>query len=202
MPAAVADGTGVKTFGAKAANLGELIAAGLPVPGGFAVTAVAYLDSLEEAGLRDPIAELAASTHHMDDQERRGASAEARALVHQAGMPEDLAAEVRSAYDELGGGPVAVRSSATGEDAADSSFAGTGWALDDVEIYTCAASGSTTSSVPSSSTSSSPTTSPAPSTAPPTTVPVSPAGFDPVAPARVFDTRPGCPPPEANRSPR
>lgn len=73
----------------------------------------------------------------------------------------------------------------------DSSFAGTGWALDDVEIYTCAASGSTTSSVPSSSTSSSPTTSPAPSTAPPTTVPVSPAGFDPVAPARVFDTRPG-----------
>ena len=67
--------TDADLVGGKAANLGELIAAGLPVPGGFAVTAVAYLDSLEQAGLRDPIAELAASTHHMDDQERRGASA-------------------------------------------------------------------------------------------------------------------------------
>ncbi len=125
--------TDADLVGGKAANLGELIAAGLPVPGGFAVTAVAYLDSLEQAGLRDPIAELAASTHHMDDQERRGASAEARALVHQAGMPEDLAAEVRSAYDELGSGPVAVRSSATGEDAADSSFAGMNESYTNVE---------------------------------------------------------------------
>ncbi len=119
--------------GGKAANLGEMIAAGLPVPGGFAVTAAAYLDALEQAGLRDRIARLAESTHRMDDRDRRDAAATARSLVAEAGMPDYLVAEVRAAYEAMGAGPVAVRSSATGEDAADSSFAGMNESYTNVE---------------------------------------------------------------------
>lgn len=48
-----------------------------------------------------------------------------RDLVHKAGMPPDLRAEVVEAHRRLGPGVrVAVRSSATAEDAADTSFAG------------------------------------------------------------------------------
>ena len=38
--------------GGKGANLGELLAAGVPVPGGFVVTADAYLAALDQAGMR------------------------------------------------------------------------------------------------------------------------------------------------------
>ena len=48
-------------------------------------------------------------------------------------LPEDLAAEVLAAYDELGGGPVAVRSSATAEDLPGAAFAGQQETFLDVE---------------------------------------------------------------------
>ena len=70
--------------GGKAAQLGALIHAGLPVPEGFCVTTAAY---------------------------RRG-------------MDAALRAAIAAAYAALGGGPVAVRSSATAEDLPDASFAG------------------------------------------------------------------------------
>jgi pyruvate,water dikinase len=66
-------------FGGKSASLGELIAAGLPVPPGFAVSAAATEAALDE---------------------------------------------VASAYRALGEPPVAVRSSAIGEDSAETTFAG------------------------------------------------------------------------------
>src|SRR5215208_883600 len=66
-------------FGGKSASLGELIAAGIPVPPGFALSSAAGEADLEEAVTR---------------------------------------------YRELGEPPVAVRSSALGEDSAEASFAG------------------------------------------------------------------------------
>ncbi len=39
----------VDLVGGKGANLGELIGAGFPVPGGFVVTAQAYLDAVDAA---------------------------------------------------------------------------------------------------------------------------------------------------------
>ena len=53
-----------------------------------------------------------------------GAAAEIKALITAAEMPPEVASGIAKAYRELGGGPVAVRSSATAEDLAEASFAG------------------------------------------------------------------------------
>ena len=66
-------------FGGKSASLGELIAAGMPVPPGFAISSGAGEGDLDEVAER---------------------------------------------YEAIGAPPVAVRSSAIGEDSADASFAG------------------------------------------------------------------------------
>ena len=75
--------------GGKAANLGELMRVGLPVPAGFVITVDAYLHAMEDGGVRDELrALLAAAGREMDDPVGSGASAERlRALVHKAGMP-------------------------------------------------------------------------------------------------------------------
>ena len=113
--------------GGKAANLGELLRIGLPVPAGFVVTVEAYLHAMEDGGVRDELrALLAGVAAEVDDPVAFGASAERmRALVRKAGMPARLRDEVLDAYHRLGDGvAVAVRSSAHGEDTLDASFAG------------------------------------------------------------------------------
>jgi pyruvate,water dikinase len=114
--------------GGKGANLGEVMAAGFPVPPGFVVTAAAYLGAMEKAGVRGELAATSAAS--VDTAGLAGAAERMRGLVRRAGLPDDLDAAVRSAYGELGRRlgqyepAVAVRSSATAEDAADTSFAG------------------------------------------------------------------------------
>ena len=97
--------------GGKAANLGELIGAGLPVPGGFCVTVDAYRAVVTP--LADEVAELLAQGRHDD----------IRHLIGTARLPEGLAARVTAEVERIGG-PVAVRSSATAEDLPEASFAG------------------------------------------------------------------------------
>src|SRR5690349_21596840 len=93
--------------GGKAANLGALIGAGFPVPPGFCVTTAAY------QRVADP--ELLATL----EPDR------ARDTLLATQIPDDLAAEIREAYEHLGANvPVAVRSSATAEDLPFASFAG------------------------------------------------------------------------------
>src|SRR5690606_36211585 len=48
----------VSSVGGKGANLGEMTGAGLPVPPGFVVTASAFLQFLESAGIRERLREL------------------------------------------------------------------------------------------------------------------------------------------------
>ena len=122
----VVDGASLDLVGGKAANLGVLIAAGLPVPTGFAVTTDAYRLTVEGTGLGQLYAELAAisptDTTALANHARR-----ARELLAAAPMPTDVARDVSSAYHALTGGPgvpVAVRSSATAEDLPTASFAG------------------------------------------------------------------------------
>ncbi|MGR6964568.1 PEP/pyruvate-binding domain-containing protein [Geodermatophilus sp. URMC 61] len=103
--------------GGKAANLGELIGAGFPVPDGFCVTTGAYAELAAAAGLADlldgpalPAAELARA---------------ARERILATPMPPSVAGAVADAYAGLGESvPVAVRSSATAEDLPFASFAG------------------------------------------------------------------------------
>ncbi|UKA54882.1 phosphoenolpyruvate synthase [Arthrobacter sp. FW305-BF8] len=109
--------------GGKAANLGELIAAGLPVPAGFCLTTRAYIQAVEPLGLAD--------VHHAlqdtpaDDLEALASlAARARSQIISAELPTAIAGEVLTAYRALDGVPVAVRSSATAEDLPFASFAG------------------------------------------------------------------------------
>lgn len=116
--------------GGKNASLGELTCAGLPVPPGFAITAAAYAQARDAAGLTGELAALVAAA----DPERPDTVAEAgrkaRDLVVSMPLPERLDAEVRAAYGSLcercsaSDVPVAVRSSATCEDLPEASFAG------------------------------------------------------------------------------
>ena len=115
------------TVGGKGANLGELTRAGLHVPPGFVVTAAGYLLAMDEGGVRDELrARFASACAAVDDPAALADAAERlRALVRKAGVPGRLAEQVLSAYHRLGDeAPVAVRSSATAEDTAGTSFAG------------------------------------------------------------------------------
>ncbi|QRP42903.1 phosphoenolpyruvate synthase [Amycolatopsis sp. FDAARGOS 1241] len=113
--------------GGKGANLGELIAAGFPVPEGFVITRDGYFSALEAAGVRAEIADAhAKALTNVDDATALAETCERlQALVRSAGLTAELAASVGEAYRALGGqATVAVRSSATGEDGAEASFAG------------------------------------------------------------------------------
>ncbi|MEV5535771.1 PEP/pyruvate-binding domain-containing protein [Saccharopolyspora shandongensis] len=113
--------------GGKGANLGELTQGGFPVPPGFVISAGAYRASLREAGVEAELNQvLAESTELVDDQTRlTSACTQLRQLVHQAGMSAGVRGELDKAYSELDHGlRVAVRSSATAEDAPGISFAG------------------------------------------------------------------------------
>src|SRR5919204_8944 len=96
----------VALAGGKGANLGELARAGFPVPDGFVLTTEAY-----------EIASRAVGVDHADPQ----AAAE---RLRGAPVPAPIADAARQAYRDLGGGRVAVRSSATAEDLPGASFAG------------------------------------------------------------------------------
>ena len=119
-------GTGdVPRVGGKGANLGELTGAGIPVPPGFVVTADAYLTAMALGGVREALLERVSAVSVDSTEDLTRAAAELRDLVRSAGVPDELGRAVLQAYARLGDEPrVAVRSSATAEDTASTSFAG------------------------------------------------------------------------------
>ena len=101
--------------GGKAVNLGELLAAGMPVPDGFCLTTAAYREVARAPAVVAAIAGLA-----------NGGAAEAvRAALLAAPVSPEITAALVGAYAGMGDEVVvAVRSSATAEDLPDASFAG------------------------------------------------------------------------------
>ncbi len=122
--------TNSQEVGGKCAGLGELIAAGMDVPPGFAVTTVAHEEFLQTHDLRRHEVELLGAIDYEDVAEVAAASAKLRALVEGGDLPATTASAVGTAYAELcardgrDAVPVAVRSSAVAEDLAGASFAG------------------------------------------------------------------------------
>lgn len=119
--------TDVGEAGGKGANLGELTAAGLPVPAGFVVTAAAYLHSMDTAGVRPELQELLrGGLATAEDPQRLAEACDAlQTVVRKSALAPDVRAGLLDAYHELGDDAVvAVRSSATSEDGTDNSFAG------------------------------------------------------------------------------
>ena len=124
----------VPRVGGKTASLGELYgelgAAGVRVPNGFAVTAAAYRALLDGNGLRDRLGAILKGVSGGDVTALATAGAELRRLVESAPLPPGLEDAIVSAYrmlaHEAGADrpAVAVRSSATAEDLPQASFAG------------------------------------------------------------------------------
>jgi pyruvate,water dikinase len=120
----------VNKAGGKGANLGELVKAGLPVPGGFVITAQAYLLFTTESGLSQKIAHAIEGLDVDDTSALQSKAKEIQDMIVSADMPSIIKSEIIKAYEELSKKDsikaqfVAVRSSATMEDSEQASFAG------------------------------------------------------------------------------
>ena len=115
--------------GGKGGSLGELQRAGIAVPPGFVVKTGAFERFLASLERGVPVRARIEALSSDDDLEKIAlCCAEIRAQVEDAALPGDVQEEISVAHTALCGKeaqvPVAVRSSATTEDAADASFAG------------------------------------------------------------------------------
>jgi pyruvate,water dikinase len=123
----------VPRVGGKNASLGEMISnlanAGVTVPGGFATTAEAFNEFLEQSGLNARIYEVLDALDVDDVNELAKVGAQIRQWIIDTPFQAALDQAIRGAYSQLHGDAAAdvsfaVRSSATAEDMPDASFAG------------------------------------------------------------------------------
>lgn len=114
------------TVGGKGGSLGELTQAGIAVPPGFVVTTAAFEQFLATLEAKEPIRPLVEALDPHDYGAATKLSEQLRARLIGDTMPPAVEAALRAAHAELcpDARPVAVRSSATTEDAEDASFAG------------------------------------------------------------------------------
>jgi phosphoenolpyruvate synthase/pyruvate phosphate dikinase len=114
--------------GGKGGSLGELQRAGIAVPPGFVVTTAAFDRFMR---LLDGDGRARAAVEALSSEDLEGISAcagELRGRIEAAPLPDDVLSQIAGAHEQLCKGgkakTVAVRSSATTEDATDASFAG------------------------------------------------------------------------------
>lgn len=114
----------VAEAGGKGASLGEMTRANIPVPPGFVVTSRAYSRFMEESGLNQRIRDVLNDTDLSDNEQLNALAGAIQQVIVEEPMPDDIAGKIRAAYQKMGDGAVAVRSSATMEDSGELSFAG------------------------------------------------------------------------------
>ena len=116
------------TVGGKGGSLGELTRAGIAVPPGFVVKTSAFERFVEALEASGPIRSVVEALDANDLDAVTACSKALRSRLEAAPLPDELQAEITAALAELCGAdplsPVAIRSSATTEDAEDASFAG------------------------------------------------------------------------------
>ena len=113
--------------GGKGGSLGELQRAGIAVPPGFIVRTAAFERFLATVEAEWPVRERIASLGAEDLPAIMDGCAAVRSRLEESPLPREIEEQIERAYAQLCGSrrtPVAVRSSATTEDAADASFAG------------------------------------------------------------------------------
>ncbi len=111
----------VSFVGGKAAGLYRLLEIGVEPPPFFVVTTHGFRRFVEAAALRERIREQLAA--FIEPEQAEAISQSIRKAITDAGIPVDVNRAIESAMSELGG-VVAVRSSATVEDAQEQSWAG------------------------------------------------------------------------------
>ncbi|GLX86324.1 phosphoenolpyruvate synthase [Thalassotalea loyana] len=123
----------VDRVGGKNASLGEMISnlanVGVQVPGGFATTAFAFDEFLEQSGLNDKIYQLLDTLDVSDVNALHECGSTIRQWIIDTPFLPQMQADIEQAYAKLAGNfsedaSFAVRSSATAEDMPDASFAG------------------------------------------------------------------------------
>jgi pyruvate, water dikinase len=140
----------VGIVGGKGANLGEMVNASLPVPYGFIITASAYFDFIEKAGIKPKIMSLLSKLNYENSEELNQASKHIGEIIIASELPKSLVKQIISFYENLEIKEskyftnhssvfkssvskvkglyklplVAIRSSATAEDLPTASFAG------------------------------------------------------------------------------
>ncbi len=122
----------VEVVGGKNASLGEMIsqltASGVRVPGGFATTAHAFRQFLQQGGLDARIAQALNALNVDDVRALATTGAAIRQWMLDTPLPPELEAAIREHFAELSAAQpdasFAVRSSATAEDLPEASFAG------------------------------------------------------------------------------
>lgn len=140
----------VGLVGGKGANLGEMVNASLPIPYGFIITAQAYFDFIEKAGIKNKILSLLEKLNFENTHELSEASRHIGEIIIASDLPESLVKDIIKYYENLElkeskylfnnssllktglsrvkslykAPIVAVRSSATAEDLPTASFAG------------------------------------------------------------------------------
>ena len=140
----------VGMVGGKGANLGEMVNASLPIPYGFIITAQAYFDFIEKAGIQNKIMSLLSKLNYENSDELAQASKHIGEIIINSELPKNLDKKIVNYYENLeikenkyfkNNGSflktgiskvkslyqsplVAVRSSATAEDLPTASFAG------------------------------------------------------------------------------
>lgn len=144
VPLAAVGRLDVPLVGGKGASLGEMLALRLPVPPGFVVTTGAFRHVVAELGLADVAAGQIADLDPDDHDAVEAVTSSLRGQIEGCPLPAGLAQEVTAGFRALAEAqgvptvPVAVRSSATGEDGLDASFAGLQetflWVRDEVSL--------------------------------------------------------------------
>ncbi len=114
----------LETVGGKGANLARLMRSGFPVPDGFMISTAAYGDYVKANNLREQILSRVKDLTTSDPTGFQGASTDIRGWFSAENIDPELMVSIQEAHLGLGGGPVAVRSSATAEDLPEMSFAG------------------------------------------------------------------------------
>jgi len=119
-------GSDEAVFGGKSASLGELLAAHIPVPPGFALSTEAFARFMSASDLEAVVDEALDAAAVDDAGAVARASEEIGGALRAAPVPDAVRDEIASRYHALGEDdpPVAVRSSAVGEDSAEATFAG------------------------------------------------------------------------------
>jgi phosphoenolpyruvate synthase/pyruvate phosphate dikinase len=116
------------TVGGKGGSLGELARAGIRVPPGFVVRTAAFEQFISLLEQEDPIRAKVEALEVHELEKITALSQRLRDRVENTPLPDAVNSEILTAYAALCGKdnnpPLAVRSSATTEDAADASFAG------------------------------------------------------------------------------
>lgn len=114
----------VPIAGGKGAQLGEMTKVGIPVPPGFVVLTDSFKEFIQDNNLEEFIKSQLEGVDEKDTASIDKASEAIRAKIAEGKVSEGIEAKIHESFDSLGAEYVAVRSSATAEDAANASWAG------------------------------------------------------------------------------